>query len=93
MKKISWEIVVAGIVFIVAAAFMLNKDSNDDYTKESITVATVDESDIVKQNQQATVIIDLQNLEELKKLEDLKKLKELEKLKKLKRLFFKYSEQ
>lgn len=97
MKKISWEIVVAGIVFIIAAAFMLN-DNNEEknYDQASGVAFAVSEEgngsvekDVVRQDQQGALIIDLKNLEELKKLEslkDLEKLKELEHLKKLEKL-------
>ncbi len=88
MKKISWEIVLAGLLFIGTAAYLIVQkvESNNEY---EIAVAT--ENDFNTQYDydkdiQSTIVINLEQLEELEGLEQLKDLENLEQLRKLEKL-------
>ena len=76
MKRISWEIVVAGLLFIGAAIYLLTFNMGKDNTKKHDS-RTEHHTDHSAADEQHTVVV---NLEKLQKLEKLKELKKLEKL-------------
>jgi len=82
-SKISWEIVLAGLTFAGIGIYLLNHTSSTrNYSSK--TKAWHSEHKTHKPEPPAlpgSIVIDLQNLDNLKNLEDLKKLKDLDKLK------------
>ena len=84
MKKLSWEIVLAGFLFIAISIYLLGKPSGSDYDDYADAAAPVAPTPPDKPS--PVHIIDLENLEELSALNELETLTELEDLKKLKEL-------
>ncbi len=82
MKKISWEIVVAGLLFIGAAIYLLTlkMDTNERHEEEVHAEVHTEQNDADKQH---TVVVNLENLKHLEKLKNLEKLNKLERLKEL----------
>jgi len=83
-RKISWEIVVAGLAFVGIAIYVLGRSDSatQKQTRSEATakVAPTPSKPVLPQ----TFVIDLQNLENLRNLENLKNLKNLENLEQLK---------
>lgn len=76
MKKLSWEIILAGLLFIVVAIFLLNKSSSKD--EESTEFSTVQPVPPTPPSPPEPIhVIDIERLKELKALKGLKELEGL----------------
>ncbi len=84
MKKLSWEIVLAGLLFIAIAIYLLDKPSGNDY--DDYADATPAAAPTPPDKPSPVHVIDLENLSELSAINELEKLTELEDLEKLKSL-------
>ncbi len=84
MKKLSWEIVLAGLLFIAVAIYLIGKPSGNDY--DDYADAAPEAAPTPPDKPSPVHVIDLENLAELSALEELEKLSELEDLEKLKDL-------
>lgn len=87
MKRISWEIILAGLFFVAIALYLIGKPTNGDDSGAK-TAENVPQEPTPPTPGQVHVI-DLENLEELaslKELEQLESLNELENLENLKKL-------
>ena len=81
-RKISWEIVLAGIAFIAIGMYLFNQTSS---SADQNTVAQRSSTPAPPSlpGLPSSIVIDLQNLDKLENLENLKNLKNLEELKEL----------
>ncbi|MEO1021313.1 MAG: hypothetical protein AAFW89_02110 [Bacteroidota bacterium] len=89
MRKASWEIIIAGFLFVGLGIYLLerNASKNDDDNEVTVAVSVLSNKD--KEKSRSTTVIQLSELSalnELERLESLKKLKELEKLEALESL-------
>lgn len=84
MKRVSWEIILAGIFFVAIAFYLLSLNS-DDYNEDGFAEATPSEP--TPPNDPTSIqVIELQSLESLSALKELEVLKELEKVEHLDKL-------
>lgn len=87
MKKFSWEIIVAGLLFIFVAIYLLGKPSKKDASSTALVTVVPTPEDAAEPEMVHT--IDLKKLEELavlKELENIAELDELELLESLKEM-------
>ncbi|RNC84708.1 MAG: hypothetical protein ED557_06940 [Balneola sp.] len=85
MKKLSWEIVLAGFLFIAIAIYLSGKPSGNDYDDHT-DAAPAPTAPTPPDKPSPVHVIDLENLSELSALAELEKISELEDLEKLKTL-------
>ena len=72
MKRFSWEIILAGIFFVVVAIYLLGKPAKEhqrDYAHEPLETKPE-----TPQSSSAIQVIDLENLRDLASLEELESL-------------------
>lgn len=93
MKRLSWEIILAGLFFVAIALYLLGKPSqNGGDDRGSATAENIPVKPTPPAPPNQVHVIDLDNLEELasleelRELESLKELNDVENLKKLKEL-------
>ena len=87
-RKISWEIVLAGIAFVGIGIYLFNQSTTSKSDSSSASVwqsgqAPSPPSAPKTPSLPGAIVIDLQNLQNLQNLEQLKNLKELEELDKI----------
>lgn len=76
-RKISWEIVLAGITFVAIAIYMIGRNSEGGHSHPHSAPPAPPPA---AAHLPSTIVIDLQHLENLKNLEELKHLKNIENL-------------
>lgn len=86
MKRFSWEIVVAGMVFVFVAIYLMGRPTQSSSQSSTNHVPDPPEPPTSTSVPTNVQVIDLENLDELHKLEELKKLENLEQLGKLETL-------
>lgn len=89
MKYKSWEIIIAGLLFVGFSAYLIQKKENaKNYTTPGPSEFAEDslKTEALRKEIRITALEQLSNLEELKKLENLKDLEKLGHLEKLKSL-------
>jgi hypothetical protein len=83
MKRSSWEIILAGFIFVGLAIYIAENTSNKPATSSTTAIS---DSIIVNMGDENLRVIKLDKLENLKELEKLKELENLEDLKNLENL-------
>jgi hypothetical protein len=83
MKRFSWEIVLAGLLFVFVAIYLMGRTSPDSSYEREVRATQMQEPPEPPKPPTNVQVIDLQNLKEL---EELKHLSELEQLNQLDRV-------
>lgn len=93
MKYKSWEIILAGILFVGLSIYIISRSGSDNKQKERSRSASVKAEDLSSlESIERKLVIDLRELEalsadsSLKELEELEKLQQLEKLEKIRKI-------
>lgn len=86
MTSKSWEIIVAGLVFIGISVYLINHEPDTSPTQASAPRADSLRIQIMDSNVKVIALENLKNLENLRNLENLKNLENLEELSNLKNL-------
>lgn len=82
-RKISWEIVLAGIAFLAIGIYLMGRYSPDSSSSKTIKITANAPNPPSAPGLPGALVIDLSNLENLKQLKQLKNLKNLKELKTL----------
>ncbi len=86
MKTTSWEIIVAGFLFVGISIFLIESRSENPTPNQSVSAADSLELNFNEEEIRVFKLQSLENLQNLKNLENLKNLQNLENLKNLKNI-------
>ncbi|MFN1834655.1 DUF4097 domain-containing protein [Balneola sp. MJW-20] len=87
MKKLSWEIIIAGFLFVGLSIYLIEKNSQKTEKTEFNHASSFSQEDL--QSLEKRMVIELENFEALKEdslFKGLEQLEDLEKLEKIKRI-------